>query len=555
MPMPPLTAIATGFADAIGAAYNRTLDQLLVVDCGNNTIVSVTVHTHAKSVVGTGYSVLIDLALSADGLHAYVVDGDTLLRLSLTNLNRAAATLVASGLGVNVDQLGLDEAHGYAYVVGGPDLKRINLDTGVVTTVMTGLGNTRGLLPTRDGRFIYVSGDYGEIRRIDLQSNTSVTLASGLIGPRRLAFSDAGESVILFPVVGGSLMKLDLTTTPATVGGVVGPTAANPYAVAVISPEHMVVICASELDEAYLTGGVYSAAGPILLGIGFVPADTTHIVGGYADTHLDTTYFFQVRNCPFGGTLPLMINHDGARNKGAKFYQVQVTPAGGVPQTLTQPYTDYLWNTALNRFDATPIIPSGGFYPVHAAGAIWLNYWLGMLYDTTGLPNGLVTVQVRLFSAASLANEIGLATDAGRSATLMIDNSHPTASLNAIWHDGATVGTCGIVTSGTPNFTFDITATAPRHLLGWSLTSYWGDNKSALVAADNYSAHVAGGPLWTGLTATVVPSPAWNCTVAGDPTSTRCGHSFFLYAWDRVINGWGYVHGAAGYQKTITILL
>ncbi|WP_295443626.1 hypothetical protein, partial [uncultured Thiodictyon sp.] len=75
MPMPPLTAIASGFADAIGAAYNGTLDQLLVVDCGNNTIVSVTVHTHAKSVVGTGYGVLIDLALSADGLHTYVVDG------------------------------------------------------------------------------------------------------------------------------------------------------------------------------------------------------------------------------------------------------------------------------------------------------------------------------------------------------------------------------------------------------------------------------------------------------------------------------------------------
>ncbi len=122
MPMPPLTAIASGFADAIGAAYNGTLDQLLVVDCGNNTIVSVTVHTHAKSVVGTGYGVLIDLALSADGLHTYVVDGDKLLRLSLTNLNRAAATVVASGLGVNIAQLGLDEAHGHAYVVGGPDL-------------------------------------------------------------------------------------------------------------------------------------------------------------------------------------------------------------------------------------------------------------------------------------------------------------------------------------------------------------------------------------------------------------------------------------------------
>jgi hypothetical protein len=350
-------------------------------------------------------------------------------------------------------------------------------------------------------------------------------------------------------------MKLDLSTTPPTVAAVAGPTAHDPYDVAVISPEHVVVICAAELGEVYFTGGIYSAAGPMLLGIGFVPADAMHIVGGYADTHMDPGYFFQVRNCPFGGTLPLMINHDGARTHGANFYQIQVTPSGGAAQTLTQSYTDYLWNTVLNRFDAHTTTPVSGFYPVHAAGAIWLNYWLGMLFDSTGLPNALATVQVRLFAAQSLATEIGHGSDPGRSAVLMLDNSLPSASINKIWHDGSVVGTCGIVDSGTPNFTFDITASAPRHLLGWSLTSYWGDNKSALVASDNYSAHLGGGPIWHGLPGSVVPAPAWNCTVAGDPTSTHCGHSFFLYAWDRVINGWGYVHGAAGYQKTITILL
>jgi len=171
-----------------------------------------------------------------------------------------------------------------------------------------------------------------------------------------------------------------------------------------------------------------------------------------------------------------------------------VTPSGGAPQTVTQAYTDYLWSTALNRFEAVSTSPVNGYYPVHAAGAIWLNYWLGMLLDSTGLPNGLNTIQIRLFAAQSPGSEIGHATDSGRSATLMIDNTLPHAVINDIWHDGAIVGTCGIVQSGSPNFTFDITATA-------------------------------------------------------------CGHSFFLYAWDRVINGWGYIHGTAGYQKTITILL
>ena len=45
-----------------------------------------------------------------------------------------------------------------------------------------------------------------------------------------------------------------------------------------------------------------------------------------------------------------------------------------------------------------------------------------------------------------------------------------------------------------------------------------------------------------------------NATVGGDPTSTHCAHSFVLDAWDRVINGWGYIHGVAQYQKFITLM-
>ena len=37
-------------------------------------------------------------------------------------------------------------------------------------------------------------------------------------------------------------------------------------------------------------------------------------------------------------------------------------------------------------------------------------------------------------------------------------------------------------------------------------------------------------------------------------TSTHCAHSFFVNAWDRVINGWGYIHGAASYQKSVTLM-
>ncbi|HYS47832.1 MAG TPA: hypothetical protein VEM36_03540, partial [Xanthobacteraceae bacterium] len=58
----------------------------------------------------------------------------------------------------------------------------------------------------------------------------------------------------------------------------------------------------------------------------------------------------------------------------------------------------------------------------------------------------------------------------------------------------------------------------------------------------------------------VVPPPGptpWDAYVPGppsDPTSINCAHTFFLDAWDRVINGWGYIHGDASYHKSITLM-
>jgi hypothetical protein len=160
---------------------------------------------------------------------------------------------------------------------------------------------------------------------------------------------------------------------------------------------------------------------------------------------------------------------------------------------------------------------TGGYFQLRQAGRIWLNNWLGMLLDTTGQPKGLNRISVKLFAAESPATEIGHFTDAGRSATIMIDNTTPIGNLQQIYQQPGNVpiGACGLVTSGAPTFTFLITAAAPQqHLAGWSLTAYWGDNRSA--------------------------------TVGGDPTSTHCAHSFFVYAWDRVINGYSFIHGAAG---------
>jgi hypothetical protein len=290
--------------------------------------------------------------------------------------------------------------------------------------------------------------------------------------------------------------KADLTTTPATVKTLAGPTASDPYSVTVLSSNQLLVACASVIQEVDLTSSVYSAAGPTLLGIGFVPADATHLPGGYADTTMDPSYFFQVKDCPFGGTLPLMINWEHARSIGANFYQMWSEGSVGPAQQVTQPFGDYLWSVALNEFElqttlATPVVPAppgGGFYLLRSPGQIWLNYWLGLLLDTAGRPNGLNKISVKLFAVQDTTTEIGTAADPGRSAQVMIDNTVPVVNIQA---DPAPAGqrACGRLRDR-PDGHADVHV--PHHgLRAWNLTAYWGDNKSKSVSSDDYNNHIS----------------------------------------------------------------
>jgi len=560
MPLPNPVVIASGFADAVGCCYRQNTDQLLITDSGNGQIVAVKGFApHTRTVLGTGYHFPSDIELSQDGLHAYVAEKPgSLLRVPLSNLNRAAATVVSSGLN-GIDQIALDEAHGFAYVAEftGSHIQRINLANGA-KTIVASVFAPRGVIVTDDGRFLLVSSDSGTITQFDLQTNTNKVLASGLGAPRHLTWSDAGQSLVLFPIrnPSGTVMKLDLTASPPTTAAITGTTQHDPYSVAVLSSNQLLIATAQTVEEVDLTASVFLPGGPILLGIGFVPADSVHLPNGYADTTMDPTYFFQVKDCPFGGTLPLQINWQHADAIGAKYYKVFVN---GV--LIKQPFSDYKWNTILNEFELVPCGPdSNGFYPLRQAGQIWLNNWLGLLLDSTGQPNGLRTIAVSLFNAAKV--EIGNNTDPGRHAAVMIDNTGPIAVLEQILQEpgDVVVDACAIVNSGAPTFNFRVTASHPlSHLRGWELVVYWGDNKSQVISTDDYSNHISATRLWAGITSTVVPPPGpsaspWNASVPGDSTSTRCAHSFFVYAWDRVINGWGYIHGWASYQKSVTLL-
>lgn len=521
-------------------------------------------------VLGTGYNQPEDVKVSADERHAYVTERvGNLLRVDLTNANRSAATVLTSGL-TAPHQIALDEAHNQAYVVefANPGrLRRIDLTSGAPTTLVGNLEQPIGLLVTADLQFAYVSEQPaagGRVRRIQLSTGIPQTLVGGLTAPFFMAWADASESAVFLAErdPANRITRLNLTQTPVTAT----PVASVPFrpsSVAVRGPGDLLVCSDQEITEQDLSAFV--STGPILLGIGHVPVDrisrntpATPMVAdreGYADTTVDPGYFFQVKDAPFGGTLSLMINHDRAYADGARYYKLLVDGAELLPR---QSWTDYLWSTPLSSFTAQTIAASAtGYYRVRPPSELWYNHWLGYRLDTTVLTAGRHVLSVRLFASQSAASEIGSAGDPGRSLVARIDNQWPNAFIDQINHDGSPVATCAIVDAGSDAFTFQIIASdAEQHLLSWNLSALWGDNQSKPVDGDSYSAHVSPTRKWpgfAGLAPAVSPSP-WHATVAGDPTSTHCAHTFYLGVWDRVIDGYGYIH-FRDYHKSITIMV
>ena len=91
---------------------------------------------------------------------------------------------------------------------------------------------------------------------------------------------------------------------------------ARPSSVVVVTAGLMVMCCDQVVEQVDFASGIFQPAGPLLMGIGFIPFDKVK-PSGLADTTVDPTYFYQVKNTPFGGTLPLMVNHLRAFNDGA----------------------------------------------------------------------------------------------------------------------------------------------------------------------------------------------------------------------------------------------
>lgn len=520
----------------------------------------------AYEVLGTGYEQPEDVKVNPAGTQAYITErSGNVLRVALNvpaaPPHRSAAAVLSAGL-TAPHQMSLHTDRGVLYTVEfGPlgRLLRIELSTGVATPLAFNLERAIGLAISPDHTYAYVSEQApggGRVRRILLASGVAENVVGGLTSPFMLTFVEGSANLLMVAErdPANRVSLLDLSATPVVRRDLATGTPPRPSSVATGAGGQLLVCCDTQLASTPLLSLPLSAGtGPMLIGIGHVPID--RIFGGYADTTGDPAYFFQVKDCPFGGSLRLMFNHERARLMGAKYYQIQVD---GV--TVTSTLTDYRWNNTTNHFDLVTTPPTAsGLLPVRTAGVLWYTPWLGMDLNTTTLADGLHTVRVRLFGSTSLASEIDTTGVPFTSTQVRTDNTLPSARINSIFHNGVPVGACAIVEGASDQFTFDITASDPeQHMLSWNLYAVWGNNLSKGVASDHYNNHVSPTKKWAGLPGggpvSTVPTPAWTATVAGDPTSRRCAHTFILQVWDRVIDGYGYIHpNSAHYSVTLML--
>jgi hypothetical protein len=406
------------------------------------------------AVLGTGYQQPEDVKVSVDGTHVYVTERTgNLLKVPLATPNRTPAMVFASGM-TAPHQIFLDESNNSAYVVEfapAGHLWQINLTTGVKTAILSGLQGAVGLVLSADRQFAYISEQTtGSVTRFQLSNGARTLIVNGLTAPFFLTWSDVTETSLLIPERDPAnritMINVAAKTSQTTLSGV----PFRPSSVTIAAPGQMLICSDQIIEEADFLA--FQPAGPLLMGIGFIPFDkvitTVGPTRGLADTTVDPTYFYQVHNTPFGGALPLTLNYMRALNDGAAYYRVFVQNAtlGFVLQDVT--WTDEHWNGF--EFVAVTTGPRNvggapGFFPTRALGDLflWMNPSLGGFVQSTGLPNGLNTIWIEFVDGAG--HFIEWATPL----TILVDNNACTATVaQPILHGVGADTTCGLLHYG-----------------------------------------------------------------------------------------------------------
>jgi hypothetical protein len=537
VPAPTQTELQGGLGGAIGCVFNIAKNQLIFVEySGKLSSLTVAPATPGYKVLGTGYNSPEDVVLSTDGVHAYVTErsGD-LVRVALSNANRSAATVVATGLNAP-QQFFLDEAHKAAYVVEYDTpgrLLKINLTNGAKTVITAALENPIGVVLSADLQYAYVSEGSGRISEVQISSGARTTLATGLTNPFFLTWADVAQDSLYVPQrdPSNSIVRVNVTTGATNL--VASGVPFRPSSVAVPYPGQLLVCCDAEIEE--IVFATFLSNGPLLMGIGQIPANFVNPGTGLATTPVGSPY--QVTNAPFGGVLPIMVNYQSAYTAGARFYQVQVDTV-----TQTNSWTVYHWNGVTNQLITVPpamVGPSSGCYPVHPVANLF-DYQppaLGYELNSTNLSNGFHTIVLQFLDGAGNKLTSNLV-----SAPLLIEvNNQPCVTvlappvLNTATPTGADV--CGVLHYGTTKTTtvsLAFTASQPANYGTYSIALVRGVTG---LGSPPLPAPLPRGPVTAAPSASpIAPAPTVSDLLGSCPTA---GFAAEVYVAATMTNGDG----------------
>lgn len=480
--MPTITDILTGLPGAGGCDFRSSTGELFYVEFSGN-LSKTNPLSPAHTVIGTGYTNPEDIELSADAVHAYVTErSGNLLKVNLATPNRAAATVIASGM-VAPQQMALDEAHNTAYVVEfapSGHLYKINLTSGTKTAIPVTVNNAVGLVITSDQQYAYVSEQApGRIRKIRLSDGFATVVVSGLTAPFFLTWGDPAQASLLVAErdPANRVTRVDLSTNTASL--VAGGFSSRPGAVALMSSSRMLVH--GETTLSIVDFLPFLPSGPLFMGFGFIPFDkivqTAGPNEGLADTTVPPGYFYQVKDTPFGGTLPVMINYPAATALGATHYRIKID---GVIRF--DAWTDEKWNGTTFLPDTTsPVAVNSqpGFYPVRTSPFLYMNPSLGSLVDSTGLSNAVHTIVIEFVRPNPLpfiTSPIVLSTTPA--VKFRVDNNQCRAMLWPPRVGANAADACGILryTALTDTVTLTFTAAHPNNFADFSFGLIRGHN-------------------------------------------------------------------------------
>ncbi|WP_147332936.1 hypothetical protein [Archangium gephyra] len=389
----------------------------------------------------------------------------------------------------NPQQLALHD--GRLYVANGDVIVRVDPVTVTKLPVCVGLKGATGLLLSKDGSQAYVTDTEKGGRLLSLKLNPSTgmysvekELVTGIGRTGFLEWADDERTSFYLPLPDGNEVRrigdlgapAGITSQTLLSASTGGPN--KPYSVSVLSNHRLLIVSDSELGN--LSMEISVAPGVLVMGIGLVPftfinQDSGSPNAGRADTS-GTSYFFQVNNVPFGGWLNLMINHEGAYELGARYYQVRFLQ-DGVPVSVSNGFTDAKWNATTARWEmvSTSHVALGSLaelYPVRSPTELWYNPYFGAEMNSTLLKNGVRTLVVTFFDAGG--NPIP---GASFERILRIDNNRSSLSLSLPVIGGRDQAlTCGALQYKlkTDEFLLDYKVSHPTGDAIYSLSIYGG---------------------------------------------------------------------------------